>query len=66
MYICECGKEFDNPQKFNGHKQGCKVHIELKYGSIDAYYAIKNRGHAAGVETKKKQAANHKAQCEID
>ena len=66
MYICECGKEFDNPQKFNGHKQGCKVHLELKYGSIEAYYAIKNRGHAAGVETKKKQAANHKAQREID
>ena len=66
MYICECGKEFDNPQKFNGHKQGCKVHLELKYGSIEAYYAIKNRGHAAGVEAKKKQAANHKAQREID
>ena len=42
-YVCECGKEFDNPQKANGHKQGCKTHIILKYGSLEAYYKIKTR-----------------------
>lgn len=26
-YICECGKEFDNPQKFNGHKANCDIHL---------------------------------------
>lgn len=26
-YRCECGKEFDNPQKFNGHKNGCEIHF---------------------------------------
>lgn len=26
MYKCECGKEFDNPQSFNGHKSHCKIH----------------------------------------
>lgn len=26
-YICECGKEFDNPQSFNGHKSHCVVHL---------------------------------------
>ena len=27
-YKCECGKEFDNPQKFNGHKRHCVIHLE--------------------------------------
>lgn len=48
MYVCECGREFDNPQKFNGHKQGCEVHIKIKYGTLDAYYKIKNRNHNKG------------------
>lgn len=26
-YKCECGKEFNNPQKFNGHKSQCVVHL---------------------------------------
>lgn len=26
-YICECGKEFINPQAFNGHKSSCKIHF---------------------------------------
>lgn len=31
-YMCGCGKEFDNPQKFNGHKSGCRIHLgEEKY-----------------------------------
>ena len=38
-YRCICGKVFDNPQKFNGHKQGCKEHIVNKYGSVDYYYS---------------------------
>lgn len=32
MYKCECGKEFDNPQSFNGHKSHCKEHQLFKYG----------------------------------
>lgn len=28
-YKCECGKEFDNPQKFNGHKSHCQMHLKL-------------------------------------
>lgn len=27
-YFCECGKEFNDPQKFNGHKSHCKIHME--------------------------------------
>lgn len=47
-YKCICGKEFDNASKFNGHKQGCQIHIENKYGSLEAYYKIKNRNHNKG------------------
>lgn len=38
-YRCICGQVFDNSQKFNGHKQGCKEHIINKYGSVDYYYS---------------------------
>lgn len=48
-YRCICGQVFDNPQKFNGHKQGCKEHIINKYGSLESYYEIKNRNHENGV-----------------
>lgn len=34
-YKCECGKEFDNPQKFNGHKSHCQVHLKL-FNKIEA------------------------------
>jgi hypothetical protein len=26
-YICECNREFNNPQSFNGHKSHCKIHM---------------------------------------
>lgn len=29
IYKCECGKEFDHYQKFNGHKTHCKIHREF-------------------------------------
>lgn len=32
-YTCICGRCFDNPQKFNGHKSNCKLHSINKYGS---------------------------------
>ena len=34
-YKCECGKEFDNPQRFNGHKSRCIIHLKAvgKYDS---------------------------------
>lgn len=29
-YTCICGKTFDNPQKFNGHKSNCIIHKKAK------------------------------------
>lgn len=46
--------EFDSPNKFNGHKQGCKVHIVNKYGSLEEYYKIKNRNHDKGRKVKER------------
>lgn len=37
MFRCECGKEFENPQSFNGHKGHCKEHHLAKYGNLVAY-----------------------------
>lgn len=36
-YVCECGKEFDNLQKFNGHKSHCQIHYLHKYGNDQKY-----------------------------
>jgi len=33
-FVCECGKQFDNAQSFNGHKSSCKTHLILKYGYL--------------------------------
>lgn len=44
--------EFDSPNKFNGHKQGCTVHIVNKYGNLEEYYRIKNRNHNKGRKVK--------------
>lgn len=32
MYKCECGREFDNSQSFNGHKGHCKTYLIKIYG----------------------------------
>lgn len=57
-YKCICGKEFDNPQKFNGHKQGCEIHIINKYGSLETYYNNKNRNVSKASKTRINTNAN--------
>ena len=27
QFICECGKEYSDPQAFNGHRAHCKIHL---------------------------------------
>ena len=41
MYTCECGKEFENYQSFNGHKSHCKTHQLAKHG-LEHFEAIYN------------------------
>lgn len=53
-YVCECGKEFINPQSFNGHKSHCSVHLTL----CDKLYVKENikkallQGSKKGPKTK--------------
>lgn len=51
-YQCICGEIFDKPQFFNGHKQGCKIHLLNKYGSLKRYYDIKNRSSKIAAQTR--------------
>lgn len=41
-YVCECGKEFNHSQKFNGHKTQCKEHL-IAVGKYD------NREHLQSI-----------------
>lgn len=47
-YTCLCGATFDNWSLYGGHKQCCCTFLIDKYGSLDNYYAIKNRNHNRG------------------
>ena len=43
-YICECGKEFETPNSFNGHKAHCKIHLGLtKYEENKKQMALKSK-----------------------
>lgn len=53
MYKCECGKEFENSQSFNGHKSRCKTYQMLKYGSLEKLENSWNNFLAKGNETRK-------------
>ena len=55
-YQCVCGKIFDSPQKFNGHKSNCKIHKQNK-GTYEA--RIQQRAEIAqkvGQQQKEKNA----------
>lgn len=61
-YICECGKQFDNSQAFNGHKSHCTVHADVN-GKSDLLMADENQRHKKTSETmKKKFVSKHKAE----
>ena len=57
-YTCICGTVCNSPAAFNGHKQGCKEHIINKYGSLEAYYEIKNRNHDRGKKLRERSNLN--------
>lgn len=45
-YRCECGKEFDDSQKFNNHKSHCPDHYLVKYGSLEPLQERRARSRA--------------------
>lgn len=60
IYTCICGKVCNSPAAFNGHKQGCSVHLINKYGSLEEYYKIKNRNHDRGEKVKQRSQEQKK------
>lgn len=49
-YKCECGREFNNPQSFNGHKSHCIVHME-QCGKLDSLLEADRRRHSKTKDT---------------
>ena len=54
----ECGKEFENPNSFNGHKSSCKIHQIKKYGSLE-FLNVKYYNQAKKIS----QTLKKKGQC---
>ena len=61
-YICECGKMFTEPNKFNGHKSHCKVHQILKHGSLELLETHNNNFQAGATKIKSTQSEKAKEQ----
>ena len=66
MYICKCGKEFNNPQSFNGHKGHCKEHQLAKYGDLTRYNTRLTAFEKCAHETKSKNFKQRKQQLLAD
>lgn len=60
-YVCECGREFKNPQQFNGHKSRCKMHM-MCCNKLDKLLLDENARHA---KTKTTMQSNNEALKEI-
>lgn len=54
-YICECNREFSNPQSFNGHKSHCKIHMIAtnKYDKFLQDDNIRHKKQRATIQYKK-------------
>ncbi len=52
MYKCECGKEFETPNSFNGHKAHCKIHL-VKTGNLDLRKTLQKNFIQKGIEYKR-------------
>ena len=65
IYKCICGKEFNDKQKFNGHKSHCKEHQQAKYGSLDVYndrFKQQAITRAKTIQAKSSLLAQHKVE----
>ena len=60
LYICECGRKFDNPQCFNGHKSNCEIHHLSKWGNLDVLEAQKNTLRCGSLKSHKNSSERSK------
>ena len=56
MFKCECGKEFTNPQSFNGHKSNCRIHLEAKGIKYEEWLLMKRNQRKLAGKTSSKNA----------
>lgn len=61
MFKCECGKEFTNPQSFNGHKSNCRVHLEAKGIKYEEWLLMKRNQRKLAGKTNSKNAESRKS-----
>ena len=59
-YVCECGKEYTNPQSFNGHKSSCKIHLAAVGKSITKSSLYNPESQAKAHATLAKQHAERR------
>lgn len=64
-YICECGRRFENPQQFNGHKSNCQIHQINKHGSLDLF-SSRHKNSATKISESLKQFHKDKKQRESE
>ena len=55
-YVCECGRVFTEPNKFNGHKRNCLIHFAVsgKLDKLKEYVKQQKAASIRGGETRKK------------
>ncbi len=59
IYKCICGKEFTNPQSFNGHKSHCKEHHLNKFGNLNNLNKMR-KGHLQACQRGRQQYVNNR------
>lgn len=66
-YVCECGRVFTEPNKFNGHKSNCRIHHEAK-GTLEQYKQKRVQASLAAKVSgiKSKERAKERKQQELD
>ena len=66
-YVCECGRVFTEPNKFNGHKSNCRIHHEAK-GTLEQYEQKRVQASLAAKVSgiKSKERAKERKQQELE
>lgn len=65
MYKCECGKEFEKPNSFNGHKSSCKIHQINKHGSLE-FFNLKYYNQAKKISQTLKEKGQYRKEKSLE
>ena len=69
IYKCECGKEFDNLQRFNGHKCHCLIHLK-SVNKLESFFEAEKKRHNSEkvkrLNKERRESAKAKKQKELE